>query len=50
MSADNWTICPKCVKQAKGLKDAFVKEYYGKLDSFIYNNNIIFYSTRNTFK
>ena len=37
MSADNWTTCPDCVKRAKALREAFVKKYYGKLDSFVYN-------------
>jgi len=37
MSADNWTVCPDCVKRSKDLRDAFVKKYYGKLDSFVYN-------------
>ena len=40
MSADNWTICPKCVKRAEDLRDAFTKKYYGKLDSFLYNKAI----------
>lgn len=37
MSADNWTICPDCVKRSEALKEGFIKKYYGKLDSFVYN-------------
>ncbi len=36
MSADNWTICPKCVQRIKDLKEAFIKKYYGKLDGVVY--------------
>jgi len=36
MSADNWTICPDCVKRAKALRDAFREKYYGKSDSFVF--------------
>ena len=36
MSAENWTICPMCVKRAKALRDAFREKYYGKLDSFVF--------------
>ena len=36
MSADNWTICPDCQKRVKGMKEAFVKKYYGELDAFVY--------------
>lgn len=41
MSADNWTICPQCVKRAEALKEAFVKKYYGKLDSFAYGKIVL---------
>lgn len=37
MSANNWTVCPSCVKRSKALRGAFVEKYYGKLDSFVYN-------------
>ncbi len=36
MSADNWTICPDCVKRAKALRDCFRNKYYGKLDSLVF--------------
>ena len=36
MSADNWTICPDCVKRARALRDAFREKYYGKLDSYVF--------------
>jgi hypothetical protein len=32
MSADRWSVCPECVKRAKGLRDAFRDKYYGKMD------------------
>lgn len=37
MSASNWTICPECLKRSIALRESFVKKYYGKLDSFVYN-------------
>jgi len=36
MSADNWTVCPNCIKRAKALRDNFRDKYYGKLDSFVF--------------
>lgn len=36
MSADNWTICPDCIKRARALRDAFREKYYGKLDSYVF--------------
>lgn len=36
MSASNWGICPDCQKRAQGMRDAFVKKYYGELDAFVY--------------
>ncbi len=36
MSADNWTICPKCIKTHKDARDkaiASVRAQYGKLTS-----------------
>jgi len=36
MSADNWTICPDCIKRIKELQKAFIKKYYGKIDGFVY--------------
>ena len=36
MSASNWSICPSCQKRVQGMRDAFVKKYYGVLDPFVY--------------
>ncbi len=36
MSADNWSICPICLKRAKALRDLFKEKYYGKLDSSVF--------------
>lgn len=38
MSADNWTICPMCVKRAEKLREEFIKKYYGNIDSYLYND------------
>jgi len=35
MSADNWTICPMCVKYTEKDKLAFLDKYKDKIDSFI---------------
>jgi len=54
MSASNWTICPACVNRSKGIRDEFVKKYYGKLDSYVYgkilaeiNDNVEYMKSKN---
>src|SRR3990167_6838416 len=36
MSADNWTICPMCLRRAEGLRDGFREKYYGKLEPKVF--------------
>ncbi len=36
MSADNWSICPICLKRARAFRDLFKEKYYGKLDSYVF--------------
>lgn len=41
MSADRWSVCPRCVTRSRALLAEFEKQHYGVLDAQLYADTIV---------